>query len=184
MPSPPADGEYDILGKSYRGHSFIRVLMSILKESPNSIIVEENTLRGVLNSQRYSGPLLDIRGPTMEFFEFKIDIYGQLTSVTDYPLQTILAMEPIGCRAPQKEPLLDTRLMHAEKTIWLSDGVFSYLAVTSSVSRKCLSVALNLCLTASSLRLTRRACWHVVSKKHRKSNKRPDATARARSKAS
>ena len=44
--------------------------------------------------------------------------------MTDYPLQTILAMEPIGCRAPQKEPLLDTRLLHAEKTIWLSDGVW------------------------------------------------------------
>ena len=91
-----------------------------------------------------------------------IDRSNQRTPVTDYPLQTILVMEPIGCRAPQKELLLDTKLLHAEETVRPYVGVFSYIAVTRKVSRKCLSVDLCLRSSMSFFRLTRRACWHVV----------------------
>ena len=71
-------------------------------------------------------------------------------------------MKPIGCRAPQKEPLLDTRPLHAEETVRPYIGVFSYMAVTRKVSRKCLSVELCPRSSVSFFRLTRRACWHVV----------------------
>ena len=91
-----------------------------------------------------------------------IDRSSQRTPVTDYPLQTILVMEPIGCRAPQKELLLDAKLLHAEETVRPCVGVFSYIAVTRKASRKCLSVDLCLRSSISFFRLTRRACWHVV----------------------